>query len=155
MVPPFDRTWLTSFLEAFDTKYTSIPKTDDYQKYKLKNENKDKIKTKNKMINPDGNLILSTLKYSQHIADSSLYYLIRDGKKDISYIKDLTLKYGEEVYSHTYGDKETYWMASYLTNTTFGFNEWGVAHWSQGHAPPISKKSNKHWKIDGRRSSHY
>ena len=44
-------------------------------------------------------------------------------------LKDITDRLGEEVYSHIYGDKETYWMACELAGAPYAFNDWAASHW--------------------------
>ena len=44
-------------------------------------------------------------------------------------------RYGFEVYSNTYGDKESYWLACELAGSPYAFNTYAAAHWSPVSEP--------------------
>jgi len=115
--PQYDSKWLSQFLLNFDkSKYQSI---DNHNNHLLQN-------------NPKLDDLLSSIHISPHIADSSLLLFNKlKNKRTLEILKDLTYgEYSENIYSYTYGDKETYWIASYLADSNFAFNDWGVAHYS-------------------------
>ena len=46
---------------------------------------------------------------------------------NVSFLRN---RYGFEVYSNTYGDKESYWLACELAGNPYAFNNYAAAHWS-------------------------
>jgi hypothetical protein len=115
--PQYDKTWMYRFLLEFDnSRFTSIP---------LDTRTIDFINKKQRA------LFVAERAVTQHTMDSSL--LVMDRRRHartLAVLEELTVAQGANVYQHTYGDKETYWMAALLAGSSMSFNDWAVGHWS-------------------------
>jgi hypothetical protein len=115
--PPYDKTWVESFMNAFDmSKFDHIHVDADSE---------DSFKEQRRRG------VLQERTFTQHTMESSLVVLDkRRHARTVAVLEELTVARGPEVYSHVYGDKETYWMAASIAGQPFAFNEWAPSHWS-------------------------
>lgn len=126
--PSYDESWICDFIKRYHGhllfKETSL---------------KDKYKSVSSVsLNRCGRLKnLSHRIRTQHTAESSLVLFDKSRHTNaIRILDELTNKYAEEVYSNTYGDKETYWLACELAQEPYAFNEWSASHWAPFSSAP-------------------
>jgi hypothetical protein len=71
---------------------------------------------------------------TEHTCDSSLVAIDRlrhaRGMKILSELSNFDN--GPDVYSHIYGDKETFWLALHISGRPYAFSEYSVSHWAPG-----------------------
>ena len=63
---------------------------------------------------------------TQHLAESSLvlFHKLRQ-QRSLAVLEALTLRLHAQVYQHTYGDKESYWLACELAGADYSFSPYG------------------------------
>jgi len=115
--PPYVKTWLFHFLKDFDaTAFSHVGVGVGDIEWALSERRQE---------------MLNERAYTQHTMESSLVVMDkRRQRRTVAILKELVLRRGEEVFSHIYGDKETYWMAATLAGQAFAFNDWAAGHWS-------------------------